>query len=155
METIQTEDKKIKKVGMKDIQREGFEYELTIAFNIDREGHYASASKDRTGLFISSKGDRDPFLIAEKTGIEILSWNESGVDAEAERKKLFETASEKLLKAETLDELRDAYEESKKHDFGEERRSLIVELKNTRKAELEEKIPKNKRKLEPQEAPIE
>lgn len=73
-DTIQTEDKKIKKVGLKDIQREGFEYELTANFNIDREGHLTIASKDRTGLFI----DRDPFLVTVKTGEELLNWNMKG-----------------------------------------------------------------------------
>jgi hypothetical protein len=76
-DTIQTEDKKIKKVGLKEIQREGFEYELTVNFNIDRDHHMALASKDRTGLFI----DRDPFLISEETGKELLAWSESGKDA--------------------------------------------------------------------------
>lgn len=76
-DTIQTEDKKIKKVGLKEIQREGFEYELTVNFNIDREGHLAIASKDRTRLFI----DRDPFLITEETGKELLKWGEQGKEA--------------------------------------------------------------------------
>ena len=61
-DTIQTEDKKIKKVGLKEIQREGYEYELTLNFTLDREGHYATASKDRTGIFI----DKDPFVINEE-----------------------------------------------------------------------------------------
>lgn len=74
-DTIQTEDKKIKKVGLKEIQREGFEYELTVNFNVDREGHYAVASKDRTGLFI----DRNPFIISEETGKELAEWNNSGI----------------------------------------------------------------------------
>lgn len=73
---IQTEDKKIKKVGMKEVQREGFEYELTVNFNLDRDGHLAIASKDRTSLFI----ERDPFLISIKTGEELLAWNEKGID---------------------------------------------------------------------------
>lgn len=73
-DTIQTEDKRIKKVGLKEIQREGFEYELTVNFNIDRDGHYALASKDRTGIFIN----RDPFVISQKTGEELLAWTESG-----------------------------------------------------------------------------
>lgn len=88
-DTIQTEDKKVKKVGMKEIQREGFEYELTVNFNIDRDGHYAMASKDRTGLFI----DRDPFLITQATGEELLAWSESGkenvIDYTADKKKVF------------------------------------------------------------------
>lgn len=75
-DTIQTEDKKIKKVGLKEIQREGFEYELTLNFTLDRDGHYAIASKDRTGLFI----DRDPFMITPETGKELKNWAESGID---------------------------------------------------------------------------
>lgn len=74
-DTIQTEDKKIKKVGLKEIQREGFEYELTLNFNIDRDRHLAIASKDRTGMFI----DLDPFLISEETGKQLLQWANSGV----------------------------------------------------------------------------
>lgn len=75
-DTIQTEDKKIKKVGLKEIQREGFEYELTLNFTLDRDGHYATASKDRTKLFI----DRDPFVITEETGKQLKAWAESGID---------------------------------------------------------------------------
>lgn len=70
-DTIQTEDRKIKKVWLKDIQREGFEYEMTIMFNIDRDWHLAIASKDRTNLFI----DRDPFIISIETWEEIKNWN--------------------------------------------------------------------------------
>lgn len=73
---IQTDDKKIKKVGMKEIQREGFEYELTLNFTLDRDGHYATASKDRTGLFI----DKDPFVIDESVGKELRAWSESGIE---------------------------------------------------------------------------
>ncbi len=75
-DVIQTEDKKIKKVGLKEIQREGFEYELTLNFTIDREGHYAIASKDRTGLF----SEKDPFIITEQVGKDLIAWSESGVD---------------------------------------------------------------------------
>ncbi len=75
-DTIQTEDKKIKKVGLKDIQREGFEYELTLSFNIDRDKHYATASKDRTGMFI----DLDPFVITEETGKQLREWAEKGTE---------------------------------------------------------------------------
>lgn len=75
VETMQTDDKKVKKVGTKEIQREGFEYELTVNFNVDRENHLVVASKDRTGLFIH----RDPFVITEGTGEELKAWNEMGV----------------------------------------------------------------------------
>lgn len=75
-DTIQTEDKKIKKVGLKEIQREGFEYELTLNFTLDRDGHYATASKDRTGIFI----DKDPFVINEAIGKMLNDWAEKGIE---------------------------------------------------------------------------
>lgn len=74
-ETMQAEGK-IKKVGVKEIQREGYEYELTINFTLDREAHLAITSKDRTGIFI----DQDPFLIDEKTGKTLKKWAESGIE---------------------------------------------------------------------------
>lgn len=74
-ETMQAEGK-VKKVGVKEIQREGYEYELTLNFTLDREKHLAITSKDRTGIFI----DQDPFLIDEKTGKTIKKWAESGIE---------------------------------------------------------------------------
>ena len=82
-DTIQTEDKKIKKVGLKDIQREGFEYELTANFNIDRDSHMAMASKDRTSMFI----DRDPFVITQKIGEEFVVWNKGGIEKAPDTKE--------------------------------------------------------------------
>jgi len=75
METVMGEDKKVKKVGMKDVQREGWEYELTISLNIDRDTHLAIPSKDRTNLFEG----KNPFLITEETGELIANWCNSGV----------------------------------------------------------------------------
>jgi hypothetical protein len=74
MDTVMGEDKKVKKVGMKDMQRDGWEYELTVSLSIDRDTHMASASKDRTELFEGA----DPFLITEETGKLIKKWCELG-----------------------------------------------------------------------------
>ena len=91
VETVQTDDKKIKKVGTKEITREGFEYELTVNFNIDREGHYVTASKDNTKLFDA----RDPFIITAETGVELREWNESGaVDHTAVKKRINQSIRE-------------------------------------------------------------
>lgn len=76
-DTIQTEDKKIKKVGMADVQRDGYEYELTIAFALERDKHYAIASKDRTNIFSELP---DPFVITEQTGMTLREWAEAGAD---------------------------------------------------------------------------
>ena len=46
-ETVQ-EGGKVKKIGMKDQQRDGWEYELTVSLEIDRDTHFATPSKDRT-----------------------------------------------------------------------------------------------------------
>lgn len=80
-DTIQTEDKKIKKVGLKEIQREGYEYELTVNFNLDRDNNLAIASKDRTELF----SNEDPFKITAQTGQILAKWN-----GEAPEKKVVE-----------------------------------------------------------------
>lgn len=74
-ETVMGDDKKVKKVGMKDVQREGWEYELTVSLNIDRDTHMAIPSKDRTNLFEG----KNPFIITEETGQAIKNWCESGV----------------------------------------------------------------------------
>lgn len=78
METVLVDNggkKEVKKLGMKDIQRDGWEYELTVSLLLDRDTHKAMASKDRTSLFI----DSDPFLITEEVGQRIKDWCESGV----------------------------------------------------------------------------
>lgn len=89
METVMGEGKKVHKVGMKDIQRDGFEYELTVSLNIDRDTHLATASKDRTGLFEG----KDAFIITPETGKKILDWCNTGktqAQEEAEEKERYE-----------------------------------------------------------------
>jgi hypothetical protein len=63
----------VEKAGLKEITREGFEYELTVNFNLD-EKHNCTASKDRTGLFM----DKDAFTITEETGKLIKDWCNNG-----------------------------------------------------------------------------
>jgi len=65
----------VTKVGMKEITRDGFEYELTVNLELDQL-HNATSSKDRTGLFV----DKPAFVITEKTGEVIKQWCEQGVD---------------------------------------------------------------------------
>lgn len=78
-ETAQVEEnnkKKVVKLGMKTEQRDGFEYEFTVVLDIVHDGHYALASKDRTGLF-----GGDPKPISAATGKKLLAWLETGIDA--------------------------------------------------------------------------
>jgi len=101
---IQTEDKKIKKVGMKEIQRDGFEYELTVNFTLDRERNYAIASKDRTTMFINE----DPFIITADTGKKLLDWVNDGVDVVIE-KPLANVIEEPTGNPETIERIRELF----------------------------------------------
>lgn len=64
------------KVGTKEVTKDGFEYELTINFELVNEKHLAKASKDRTGLF----ADMPEVILTEDTGRKIKEWCDSGVD---------------------------------------------------------------------------
>ena len=96
-----SDDKKVKKVGMKDIQRDGWEYELTISLNLDRDTHTAFASKDRTNLF----ENKDPFLITVETGKKIIEWCNSGDAVKDE----VNDAIKLLTACQTLEDLKNTY----------------------------------------------
>ncbi len=61
---------KVVKHGTKEITRDGFEYELTVNFELINEQHLCKASKDRTGLFMN----KPEFVITSKTGERLLKW---------------------------------------------------------------------------------
>lgn len=61
------------KVGLKTISREGFDYEVTLTLDLDIK-HNATATKDRTGLFI----DKPQFVITPATGKKIIDWCSEG-----------------------------------------------------------------------------
>jgi hypothetical protein len=67
---------RIEKGGLKEITREGFEYELTINLELDTH-HNATASKDRTQLFMG----KPAFVPSEKTGEVIANWCEQGEES--------------------------------------------------------------------------
>lgn len=77
--------KKVVKMGMAPIQREGMEYEFTAFFEVDSNS-IASPSKDRTDLFstLNAAGqlDKRSFVITPKIGEELLGWLNKGGDPE-------------------------------------------------------------------------
>lgn len=98
-ETAQTEEngrKRVVKLGMKTEQRDGFEYEFTTVLDVVHDGHFAVASKDRTGLFLG-----DPKPITAETGRQLLSWLDTGAEAStlmlAELRQAAERGTEALL----------------------------------------------------------
>ena len=92
---------KVEKAGLKEVTREGFEYELTANLELDMR-HNATSLKDRTGLF----HDKPAFTPSEETGRIIRDWCESGVDVKEEIKE----AIRKLDNCNSVDELKDLKE---------------------------------------------
>jgi hypothetical protein len=80
------EGNKVKKVGTKDLTRDGFDYEMTVFFNIDHGSHTALATKDNTRIFEKV----DPFVITQKTGELLRAWNQSGNEGEVARSEIVE-----------------------------------------------------------------
>lgn len=76
--------KKVVKLGMAPVQREGMEYEFTVFFDI-ASNSIATTSKDRTDLFstVNAAGnlEKREFIITPKTGEELLGWLNTGKDA--------------------------------------------------------------------------
>jgi hypothetical protein len=87
---------KVEKAGLKEITREGFEYELTLNLEIDVR-HNATASKDRTGLFI----DKPAFVPTIQTGELIAEWCNKGEEKVDEVKD----AIAKLELCDTVDDM--------------------------------------------------
>ncbi len=82
-ETAQVDDhgkKKVAKLGMKLEARDGLEFEFTCCLDIIHDGHYATVSKDRTGLFAG-----DPKPITVETGRRLAEWLGGGVPARSPR----------------------------------------------------------------------
>lgn len=121
-DTVMGEDKKVKKVGMKDQQRDGWEYELTVSLEIDRDTHLATPSKDRTNLFEGGQ----PFLITEETGKKIKEWCDSGVSE-------LQIAINEMEVVATIDELKIIWSKYKNLQKIKE----FTQIKDKRKGELE------------------
>ncbi len=85
------------KHGTKEITRDGFEYELTVNFELINENHLAKASKDRTSLF----ANKPEFVITIETGRRILEWCNSGTN--------LQDARDKIKATKTVDELKVLY----------------------------------------------
>lgn len=66
---------KVQKVGMKPETREGFEYEMTVAFDLNIN-NVATIAKDRTAQFNKDAG----FVITEDTGKHLAEWAAGGID---------------------------------------------------------------------------
>ncbi len=94
---------KITKHGLKEVTREGWEYELTVNFEIINENHVARASKDRTGLFMN----KPEFVMNGATGRKLMDWCNNGTD--------LDTARKEIKQCETIEGLRHIYSKYPNH----------------------------------------
>jgi len=82
------------KVGLKAIQRDGVDYEFTLVFDIDMK-HFATASKDRTGLFMG----KSELTITSSTGKRILDWCNSGINVDMVKEQIAKAPTIEVLNA--------------------------------------------------------
>lgn len=97
---------KVEKAGLKEVTREGFEYELTANLELDTR-HNATASKDRTGLFMGNPS----FIPSEETGKMILAWCEDGATPIDNRPRMTQKAMDKSIERIRAGEL-DVYQKT-------------------------------------------
>jgi hypothetical protein len=113
------------KVGLKGITRDGMDYELTIVLDLDIK-HQATASKDRTNLFM----DKPQFMVTDKTGELIRNWCESG--------KSLEAVKEQVYQASTVEELRNILRQYP--DYRSAIEPLAIQKKNILENPIVERI---------------
>jgi hypothetical protein len=105
-ETAQVDDhgrKKVVKLGMKLESRDGAEYEFTTVLDIVHDGHFAVASKDRTGIF-----GGDPKPIGVETGKAFAEWLAGGTPTVTPPSEKYLQAGDYIAKAATDADLRKA-----------------------------------------------
>lgn len=118
------------KVGLKAVQRDGVDFEFTLVLDLDIK-HYATASKDRTGLFM----DKPEFKITPEIGIKILEWCNQDFSQEPttdmDTDPMLSEISEKIIKCENLTALLALYKQYPEHQealkskYEEQKRKLL------------------------------
>lgn len=126
-ETVQGEGKKTLKLGMKAEQRDGYEYELTVALDVLHENHVAVPTKDRTKLF-NPEGE----VITRETGKRILAWLNDGRSQEEALLEAYQEAVERIGNTKDITELGIIWTQFR----GTEYEQQIIEQCSGKKAEL-------------------
>jgi hypothetical protein len=109
------------KVGLKAVQRDGLEYEFTVAFDIDMRNN-AVASKDRTGLFFGQPEQK----LGVETGKLINDWCNSGaaITVDDVSKRIGDiTSIQELL---SLYQEYPQFKEILKPEFEQRKRQIII-----------------------------
>jgi hypothetical protein len=130
-ETVQGDDKKVRKLGMKAEQRDGTEYEFTVVLDLEHERHIAVKSKDRTQLF------SEPHRISTDTGKRLRDWLELGIELPPEV-KLIDKHLQAIRNSASMEELKTAIQLTNldKNKLSDADKALIAAAKDARKSEL-------------------
>jgi hypothetical protein len=110
------------KVGLKSVQRDGLEYEFTLAFDLDIKNQ-ATVSKDRTGLFFG----KPVFTPSIETGQVISKWCNNGSTINPDE------LSARIVECKSISELLDLYNQypeyqnSFKKEFEQQKRRLLID----------------------------
>ena len=111
---------KVVKHGTKEITSDGFEYELTLNFELINDNHLIRASKDRTGLYMN----KSEFVVTPKVGQELIEWSNRGSISKIE-------VENRINECVSMGELMKLYKE-----FPDFQRPLNTQFQ-TKKSELE------------------
>lgn len=107
---------KVVKHGTKEITSEGFEYELSVNFELINEHHLCKVSKDRTKLF----SNKPEFIIDSTIGKQLVNWCNEGISLERVR--------EEINTCTTIERLKHIY--NKQSALKQLIKPLIIERKN-------------------------
>lgn len=117
------------KVGLKGITRDGMDYEFTVLLEMNCS-NYATASKDRTGLF----NNKPEFIPTVDTGKDILQWCSIGIEPVHSSPKA--TLLKNIAACKTSEELlalyyaHPAYQETLLSEFTQKRQELLNNIHN-------------------------
>ena len=111
------------KVGLKSVQRDGLDYEMTLVFDLDIKNN-ASASKDRTGIF-SGKPEHKLSIEAGKL---IAEWCNNGDPVSVDDMMGRIQTCMSIQELFTLYKMFPQYQENLKPEFERRKRELIVSV---------------------------
>ena len=129
-----------KKVGLAPVQRDQIEYEFTMFMSINQE-HMAHVMKDNTGMY-----DQEFVKPSKELGEKLMEWLNSGAEQIEVKPKVekpkekpvgdYDQATYDIDHTESLEGLSNIWAEINKFLFSNENLKSLINLKDTRKAEL-------------------
>jgi hypothetical protein len=115
------------KVGLKSVQRDGLDYEMTLVFDLDIKNH-ALASKDRTGLFFGKPEHK----LSVQTGRLVADWCNSGDAVTVDEVSSWIESSVSIAELLTLYKMYPQYQEVLQKGFQQRKRELILQVPDER-----------------------